>query len=675
MRKIVYCSFAVLLAWAGILIFTIPQAVFADATMIYVNVNAPGPFYDGTSWATAYSTLQDALDYTNVYSVTFYEIWVAQGVYYPDEGGSHINNAVTETFRIPWNNVQLYGGFVGTETLRTQRDWIANPTILSGDIDGNDINIDGNFIAETWNDIQGSNAYHLLYLGGVHNYSITETTVIDGFIVTGGNANGDFSPDDLGGGYHCAILTGNAQCNPTLANIIFSGNQAGQSGGGMYNYSNDGESSPSLTNITFTGNYADYGGGMFNSGVYFGKANPTLTNVTFSGNSAYQGGGMSNGGSGQGCGSPVLLNVVFSNNSASSYGGGMYNKAYEIEWGGSTYYGVSSPVLTNVIFSGNQAANGAGMFNYGFNGTSSPMLTNVTFYGNQAINYGGGMYSYVDGVGVSAPTVDNSILWGNTATGGPQIYNTGAAASASVTYSNVEWPGGTYTGTGNLNIAPRFVAPATGNYRLQADSPMIDAGNPITPTCPATDLDGALRNDLRCDMGAFERIYSNGNTVIKSDFIGGMPYSFGPTWISMTLSGTDSGTVTVTKHLTFPGGTYDAGEIQATWWVSSDLSAGLPVTLSLCYTDGEITGLNETALEMFRWNGSVWVAQDATPDPDNNCVTLAGVTGFSAWTLKDTSVGAAMPTVVTVKNLSGFSGLTGLGLLALGAALLKRRRR
>lgn len=643
MRKIAYSGFGILLVCLGMLILTIPQAVLADGTVIYVDKNASGPAHDGSSWTTAYTTLQDALDYTNVYSTTPYEIWVAQGVYYPDEGATHVNDAVTETFRILGDNVELYGGFAATETLRTQRNWTANPTVLSGDIDEDDINGDGNFVAETWNDIQGSNASHVLYVGGTHNPTITAATIIDGFIITGGSATGA-APDNVGGGYYCANGVGASTCSPTLTNIIFSGNQAEQTGGGMFNSAGAGASSPTLTNVTFRGNRADFGGGMYNGGISAGQSNPTLSNVTFSDNWAdYRGGGMSNGGSGSGASSkPVLLNVTFSGNDAGQYGGGMYNQGDD--------GGESSPTLTNVVFSDNQAPNGAGMFNYGFDGTSSPALTNVTFYGNQATT-GGGMYSYVDGTGVSAPALLNCILWGNTATTGSQIYNFGGAIP-DVSYSNVEWTSGTYTGTGNLNVDPQFVDSVTGNYRLQANSPMIDAGDPTPATCPAADLDGALRNDLRCDMGAFERVYSNGDTVIKTDFVGGEPYSFGPTWVRMTLAAADSGTVTVTKHLTYPGGSYDTGEIQATWWISSDLSSGLPVTLSLCYTDAEVAGLDEATLEMFRWSGSMWVGQNATPDPLNNCVTLTNVMAFSAWTLTDAgNAGTNEPTALTLTTL------------------------
>jgi hypothetical protein len=133
---------------------------------IYVDKDATGA-NNGASWKDAYTTVQAALDWTNAHPTTIHEIWVAEGVYYPDEGGSHVNNAVTETFRINYNNVQLYGGFAATETLRSARDWTAHSTALSGDVDGNDANADGNYIAETWNDIAGANAYHVLYLNGV----------------------------------------------------------------------------------------------------------------------------------------------------------------------------------------------------------------------------------------------------------------------------------------------------------------------------------------------------------------------------------------------------------------------------------------------------------------------------------------------------------------------------
>ncbi|HEY6228835.1 MAG TPA: lamin tail domain-containing protein, partial [Verrucomicrobiae bacterium] len=64
----------------------------------------------------------------------------------------------------------------------------------------------------------------------------------------------------------------------------------------------------------------------------------------------------------------------------------------------------------------------------------------------------------------------------------------------SVTYCSFResWPG-----VGNINADPLFVAPQTGNYRLQANSPAINAGDPAYPL----DLDGT-----RSDMGFYPRL-------------------------------------------------------------------------------------------------------------------------------------------------------------------------
>ncbi len=92
------------------------------------------------------------------------------------------------------------------------------------------------------------------------------STVLSGFVITGGNASS-------GGGMH------NLSSSPKVANCTFIGNSASLRGGGMYNNSS---SSPTVTDCTFSGNSATgIGGGMaisFNS-------SPTVTNCTFCDNS------------------------------------------------------------------------------------------------------------------------------------------------------------------------------------------------------------------------------------------------------------------------------------------------------------------------------------------------------------------------------------------------------
>ncbi len=423
-----YLLFAALAVMVWILLPA--QAARADCggtnpTVLCVDADANGT-PDGLSWTNAYTNVRDAISVTHAYSTTNYEIWVAEGVYYPDEGVGTIANSEMMSFTLGYNNVQLYGGFAGIESARDQRDWAANVTILSGDLEQNDIPV-GGVVTHTDN-ISGTNAYHVLWLDGVSNENITATTVIDGFTITAGQADGS-DPHDDGGGLYCVGNDSGNECSPALANVIFSGNQA-TSGGGMYNYGHSGVSSPALSNVTFSGNRATYGGGgMFNYGRY-GVSSPALINVTFSGNQAdISGGGMSNYGR-SGVSSPALTNVTFSGNQA-PWGGGM------ISYGG--HSGVSSPVLTNVTFSGNQATNGGGMVNDSFMGDSSPVLNSVIFSSNQA-DIGGGIFNY-GREGAGSPVLTNVTFSGNWAYYGGGMYNDGQDGVSSPALTNVTFSG------------------------------------------------------------------------------------------------------------------------------------------------------------------------------------------------------------------------------------------
>jgi parallel beta-helix repeat protein len=412
----------------------------------------------GSSWENASNDIQALIDISDDYpGIT--EIWAAAGTYTP----AHVPpaaDATTDrdrTFLLK-AGVKLYGGFAGNETLLSQRNWTSNPTILSGDFDGDD----GGNAMDGFTGME-ENAYHVVLGVNIPNNG---GTVLDGFTIRGGNADTDdtitvygknISRGDGGG-------MGNDSSSPVLTNVTISGNRASgsYSGGGMYNFS----SSPVLTNVTISGNQANRGGGMHNNF----SSSPVLTNVTISGNQAVNGGGMHN-----------------------SY---------------------SSPRLTNGTISGNQATyNGGGMYNHD---RSSPRLTNVTISGNQAnggdsYSGGGGMYNNSS----SSPQIRNSIIWGN----GTSVYN--SSSTPSYTYSLVEAlnPSGTGnlngTSAGNnpLFADPRAPALSTeGDYHLQAGSPAIDAGSNSfytlgeTPDLSAitTDRDGNGRFNGTVDMGAYE---------------------------------------------------------------------------------------------------------------------------------------------------------------------------
>ena len=149
-------------------------------TIRYVKPTATGTG-DGLSWANASADIQAMINASAVND----EVWVAAGVYKPQKDGS--GNASPSDPRnklfLMKDGVKVYGGFAGTETLLTQRNWSLNKTIISGDIDNNDTDTDGNGIRESHTEIVGNNAYHLVVFVGV---GLTVQPVLDGFILTGG---------------------------------------------------------------------------------------------------------------------------------------------------------------------------------------------------------------------------------------------------------------------------------------------------------------------------------------------------------------------------------------------------------------------------------------------------------------------------------------------------------
>lgn len=504
---------------------------------------------DGADW----SHPMDIMTALNNYQCT--EVWVAAGVYPTD--------SYPYFFTIR-SNVKVFGGFAGSETSRSQRDWLANVTVLSGDKDHNDVNTDGDGIAETSADIIGDNSHHVVKL--TNQFApITTAVELDGFTITAGDTR-EIATEG-GGGLVCNGSYSGNQCNPTLENLVFSGNIAAF-GGAMYlGGTNGGEASPHITHVTFIGNYAEgnggaiyadaqlggvsspvlhdvvfsyntakfSGGGMYNNANPNGTASPSLTNVTFDHNIAqfYQGGGMMNYGYASHS-SPDLTNVTFSSNEANS-GGAMANV-------GQANLGVdghANPSLRNVTFVGNNAnAMGGAIYNYGTEdgGHASPTLTNVTFSGNSAGTYGGAMYNTSDDHGNTSPSLTNVIMWGNTAgTSGSNIHSTGGnnfgtininldysvvqGGAASITYGTGNGPNVYANGTGNLNSDPLLGTLANHGGLTQTLVPAGTGAAIDNGTCsnaPANDQRGVTRpQSLGCDIGAVE---ARVDRIFASDF-------------------------------------------------------------------------------------------------------------------------------------------------------------
>lgn len=368
---------------------------------------------DGTSWDSAFGTLQEAVNAAS--AVGGGEVWVAAGRY----------TSTTNPILTLQSNALVYGGFAGTETARDQRDWTSNKSIIDGEskrccvFGADDATLDGFTV---------QHGYAIGFGGGMYNLSVSPMVV-----------NCTFSANK-------AVYGGGGMCNhesvaPIVTNCVFTGNQAdGFGGGGMYNY---GPSSPILADCTFTGNTGSDGGGMHN----YLAASPTLTHCIFTGNFSYNSGsGIRNFSS-----SPALFACTFTENTTRGSGGGISNDS-------------SSPTLANCLFLENKAVNGGGMDN---RSDSGPAMINCTFKNNKA-HYGGALAN------AGPATMVNCILWGNVApASGSEIYTYNFSPAPVVTYSCIQ---GGYEGTGNIADDPLLLETPGLNGRIRPASPCINAG-------------------------------------------------------------------------------------------------------------------------------------------------------------------------------------------------------
>ncbi len=492
----------------------IPVTIVASQVpgVLYVDAAAP-PGGDGTSWATAFNSLQDALAVAQTGS----RVWLAAGVYRPS-AETCCNDPRSATFVVA-PGVSLYGGFAPRAGLNTweERDPIGHPAVLSGDLGGDDVDPNGDGVIDSWQDVQRGNAYHVLYLDGTTGPPLGPETVLDGLIVTAGMADG--APFPNGGGIYCDGQAG-GECSPTLSNLVVAGNRA-EDGAGILNNAYSGASSPILRHVTLRGNYASGdGGGMMNM-ANFGTSSPLLVDVTFEANeAAFYGGGLMNDGY-QGTSSPTLLNASFYANRAGSAGGAIMSRGI--------YGGTSSTTLVNGVFAGNQAVSaGGGIYNEGFGGLGNAhTIINATFTANSA-EHGGGVYNNGE-QGTLHLSLVNAVLWGNTAAAaGGQLAN--QSATVVIAHSDIQGSGGSAAwdpalgtdGGGNLDAPPGFVrepdpgdgdwaTPAGNDYgdlHVHFSSPIVDAGDNAALPADEHDLDedGDTAEPLPIDRDGHPRI-------------------------------------------------------------------------------------------------------------------------------------------------------------------------
>ncbi|MBK8565411.1 MAG: hypothetical protein IPN76_19205 [Saprospiraceae bacterium] len=368
-------------------LFLLTMAVFAandlQATIIYVNANIQGGNNNGSAWQHAFHDLKAALNAAD-YGDT---LWVAKGTYLPTATNDrHIS------FNLR-NGVRMFGGFWGNESQLSQRDWSANPTILSGDIG-----------------VQGDstdNSYNVIF-----SITVDSTTVLDGFTITGGNADSQIPTEPVqgrtksGGG---AYLIGNStveDSRPVLLHCKFIGNYARQFGGAIFMRSNvSGSVTPIIKNCEFMANSALNGGGIYKQGSSFAH-DMIMDSCTLSQNYAARGGGFSINNNYGNLGL-TIFNCHFSRNDALSDGSCIFqenNNSF-----------VANFSINNCLFSENSFGEipGVSAVSILSNGASSEVRINgCSFFSNRAKGDG------VVTVGYDNLNLDNSSFISNTTSQG-----------------------------------------------------------------------------------------------------------------------------------------------------------------------------------------------------------------------------------------------------------------
>ena len=268
----------------SLLLITVASLSMAQTTH-YVKQNGTG---NGSSWADAAGDLQATITAASSGDSVF----VAGGIY---------QRAVGQFFTMQ-PGVKIYGSFAGTENS------LADRRLASGDTSvllGNGAGV----VSNESNDLNAS-------------------AVLDGFKITGGDANTTTNGGHGGGGVY---IEGNS---PTLSHLVITGNTVNYYGGGIE--INGG--SPTLTNVIISGNNASYGGG----GISFDNCASVFTNILIIDNS----GGLGAGIFGTGAVGPTFTNTTVTGNKSGFQAGGIY---------------VGSPLtMNNNIIWGNISGNNQG---------------------------------------------------------------------------------------------------------------------------------------------------------------------------------------------------------------------------------------------------------------------------------------------------------------------------
>ncbi|MCF2490839.1 right-handed parallel beta-helix repeat-containing protein [Dyadobacter sp. CY347] len=507
-----------------------PTSIFVGLPVMYVDKNVATPG-NGSSWSTAMASFSDAVFLSKQVSCVS-EIHVAQGTYHPT---SDTNRDSTFTFYR--GGLKIFGGYPSGGGTRNSK---LNATILSGDLGMQGDTID--------------NSFHIAVIAGIPAQS--DSLVIDGFTFENGVANGP----RLGSGFKynniealrnsgAAIMTiSNAGFTKLMIrNSTFRSHRASSFGAAIYVL----ESHASVDNCGFSENVASAGPAILvNTNTNGPVSSMKAVNCTFTANSSTQGGAVYAAGS-----KLDLVNSVFDSNRTAGAGAALVAA-------------VSQTTVSGCIFYGNSADLYGGAF---YTVQGSTKFNGCTMFGNTAAQIGGALIVLSSNV-----TVENSVIWNNSAPASALIYS---SASTSTLNNNIIQE--THPGTNNIVADPLFVNAANpagadnilgtsdDGLRLQPCSPAINAGDQANvPSEIVTDISGASRIfGGNVDMGAFElQSLAQAETLLAAN----------QEFSSKTISGTENTVFNVDGSeckavigLEPSGSEPVAGEVTAKVWIET----------------------------------------------------------------------------------------------------------
>jgi len=554
---------------------------------------------NGTSWANAYTSLKSAL----TAAVSGDEIWVAAGTYKPTATADR-----TVSFPLK-NGVGVYGGFAGTETMRSQRNPTANITILSGDIGTVGVGTD--------------NSYHVV----TSDSTVTSTGILDGFTVTGGQADGATDPIDRGGGVYINLGS------PAFVRCIFSNNYAGNRGGGV----RVAAGSPSFTDCTFQGNFAQSAGDLMPGGGGLSAASVGSMQVTgcvFRGNSV---GNTTAGGGIDVTDNTTVVNSVVAQNSPnganfSSTGNSFINSTVANNGNyGIVFFATSNAITNSIVWNNPTAAL--------FLGPSASVSIS---------------YSDIQGGFAGTGNISGNPLFA----GAPTDLRLASGSPAVDSGNNAAVPGGVTTDLGGL---PRFFDdPAAPNVGA-GTPPIVDMGAyervPLTVSAPSpasqTVCAGASASFSVTASGAPTLSYLwRRNTVNLSD--GG------------SISGSATAMLTINPTATGDAGSYDVvvtdgfGQTQAsaaaTLTVNSTPAPGASNNGPICV--GQTLQLMASTISgaSYSWTGP----NTFTSMLQNPSISSATLAASGTYSVMATASGCVSPAAMTtaVVNTAPSSTIT-----------------